>query len=77
MASYPNFMMRACNCFPWIEECLWLQALRANRKEKLSMELKVGLFLKKDLKSSSTLVWLLDSRYFLRVWFGFGGLRLL
>lgn len=61
MDSYPNFMMRACNCFPWIEECfLLIHALRANRQEKLSMELKVDdFFLKKVLKSRSTLVWLL------------------
>lgn len=76
MDLYPNLMMRACNCLPWIEECLlFLQALRAKRKEKLSMELKMGdLFLNKDLKCSNTLVWLLHSRYFLRVWFDFGGL---
>lgn len=73
MGSNPNFMMRACNCFPPVAECFWVQALRTNKNEKLSIV--EGLFLISSLKNNRALVMQLELRYFLRAWFAFGGLR--
>lgn len=58
MGSKPKFMTSACICFPSTKEDFRVQALRANMREKLSIE--EGFFLNKMRKKRRTLLVLLD-----------------